>query len=113
MLSLVIAALPVISHFLLLDTCVTDENDEVDNHENDENASYENDKDVNDDDDNKDNNLSLQSMMRPNRDTIEGYFLAGKHMFWLPVSTSSHLLITNSNHALISHEHPLICNVLI
>ena len=24
-------------------------------------------------------------MMRPNRDTIEGYFLAGKHMFWLPV----------------------------
>ena len=27
----------------------------------------------------------LQSMMRPNRDTIEGYFLAGKHMFWLPV----------------------------
>ena len=25
-------------------------------------------------------------MMRPNRDTIEGYFLAGKHMFWLPVS---------------------------
>ena len=27
----------------------------------------------------------LQSMMRPNRDTIEGYFLAGKHRFWLPV----------------------------
>ena len=30
----------------------------------------------------------LQSMMRPNRDTIEGYFLAGKHMFWLPVRSS-------------------------
>ena len=27
----------------------------------------------------------LQSMLRPNRGTIEGYFLAGKHMFWLPV----------------------------
>ena len=26
--------------------------------------------------------------MRPNRDTIEGYFLAGKYMFWLPVGAS-------------------------
>ena len=25
-------------------------------------------------------------MFRPNRDTIEGYFLAGKYMFWLPVN---------------------------
>ena len=27
-------------------------------------------------------------MLRPNRGTIEGYFLAGKHMFWLPVSNA-------------------------
>merc|ERR550519_2980575 len=32
--------------------------------------------------------IGLYSMMRPNRDTIEGYFLAGKHMFWLPVGAS-------------------------
>ena len=25
-------------------------------------------------------------MLRPNKNTIEGYFLAGKYMFWLPVS---------------------------
>ena len=40
------------------------------------------------DDDNDE--AELQSMMRPNRDTIEGYFLAGKHMFWLPVSAPAH-----------------------
>ena len=27
-------------------------------------------------------------MLRPNRDTVEGYFLAGKYMFWLPVGAS-------------------------
>jgi len=32
--------------------------------------------------------IGLYSMMRPNRDTIEGFFLAGKHMFWLPVGAS-------------------------
>jgi len=32
--------------------------------------------------------VGLWSMFRPNRDTIEGYFLAGKHMFWLPVGAS-------------------------
>jgi len=32
--------------------------------------------------------IGLWSMMRPKRDTIEGYFLAGKHMFWLPVGAS-------------------------
>ena len=26
-------------------------------------------------------------MFRPNRDTVNGFFLAGRHMFWLPVST--------------------------
>ena len=33
-------------------------------------------------------------MMRPNRDTIEGYFLAGKHMFWLPVSIPMRITMT-------------------
>eukprot|EP00092_Neocalanus_flemingeri_P098207 GFUD01125223.1.p1 GENE.GFUD01125223.1~~GFUD01125223.1.p1 ORF type:complete len:444 (+),score=42.23 GFUD01125223.1:90-1421(+) len=32
--------------------------------------------------------IGIWSMLRPNRDTIEGYFLAGKHMFWLPVGAS-------------------------
>jgi len=32
--------------------------------------------------------IGLWSMLRPNRDTVEGYFLAGKHMFWLPVGAS-------------------------
>ena len=30
--------------------------------------------------------LLFQSMIRPHRGTVEGYFLAGKYMFWLPVS---------------------------
>ena len=29
---------------------------------------------------------SLQSMCRPNRGTVEGYYLAGRYMSWLPVS---------------------------
>ncbi|XP_023338850.1 sodium/myo-inositol cotransporter [Eurytemora carolleeae] len=32
--------------------------------------------------------IGVWSMFRPNRDTIEGYFLAGKYMFWLPVGAS-------------------------
>ena len=27
-----------------------------------------------------------QSLLRPNRDTVSGFFLAGRHMFWLPVN---------------------------
>ena len=27
-------------------------------------------------------------MFRPNRDTVSGFFLAGRYMFWLPVSIS-------------------------
>ena len=38
---------------------------------------------------------TLQSLLRPNRGTVEGYFLAGKHMFWIPVST----LNQHHNHA--------------
>ena len=30
----------------------------------------------------------FQSMLRPNRGTVEGYFLAGKYMFWLPIGAS-------------------------
>ena len=33
--------------------------------------------------------LSLQSMCRANRGTVSGYFLAGRYMFWLPVSMCS------------------------
>ena len=29
----------------------------------------------------------FQSMFRKNRDTVSGFFLAGRHMFWLPVRT--------------------------
>ena len=27
-------------------------------------------------------------MCRPNRDTVHGFFLAGRYMFWLPVGAS-------------------------
>ena len=30
----------------------------------------------------------FQSLVRPHRGTVEGYFLAGKFMFWLPVGAS-------------------------
>ena len=30
--------------------------------------------------------IPFQSMFRKNRDTVSGFFLAGRHMFWLPVS---------------------------
>ena len=30
--------------------------------------------------------IPLQSMLRRNRNTVSGFFLAGKTMFWLPVS---------------------------
>lgn len=32
--------------------------------------------------------VGLSSMFRKNRDTVSGFFLAGRHMFWLPVGAS-------------------------
>ena len=36
--------------------------------------------------------IQFQSMFRKNRDTVSGFFLAGRHMFWLPVSLFSQLV---------------------
>jgi len=32
--------------------------------------------------------IGMWSMLRPDRGTVEGYFLAGKYMFWLPIGAS-------------------------
>lgn len=42
--------------------------------------------------------FSLKSMMRTNRGTVSGFFLAGRYMFWLPVrcqSSHNFFMLTN------------------
>ena len=40
--------------------------------------------------------IPLQSMLRRNRNTVSGFFLAGKTMFWLPVSIYTYTHIKSS-----------------
>jgi len=50
----------------------------------------------------------LQSMCRPNRGTVTGYFLAGRFMIWLPVSA----VLSMSSRTEICRHSSYLCKLL-